>query len=73
MRSMLGDVARALAGVGAQHVDRDAARQLREPRPDRGVVAQAVQLLVGAGEDLLEGVLGGVLGSVNARVRIACT
>ena len=53
----LGDVEGRLARGGAQPVDRDAPRQLRQPRPDRAVVAQAGQLLVGAYEDLLEGVL----------------
>src|SRR5436305_781579 len=53
----LGDVEDRLARRGAQPVDRYAPRQLGEPRPDRAVVAQARELLVGACEDLLEGVL----------------
>src|SRR4051794_5837425 len=43
---------------GAQAVDAQAAGELAEPRPDGGVVAQAVEALVGAGEYVLEDVLG---------------
>ena len=62
MRS-ISATSRALSRASARSdVDRDPAGQLREPRPDRAVVAQPVELLVGAREDLLEGVLGGMLG-----------
>ena len=51
---LLGD----LAAAGAEAVDAASARQLRDPRPDRGVVAQPVELLVHLREDVLEDVLG---------------
>ena len=50
--------ARHLASAGAQAVDRDAPGQLGDPRADRVVVAQRVQVGVRPREDLLEDVLG---------------
>ena len=45
----------------AQRVDAETPRQLGEPRADRVVVAQLVELLVRAREHFLEDVLGVVL------------
>ena len=42
----------------AQPVDARPPRQLRDPRPNRAVVAQAAELLEDLGEDVLEDVLG---------------
>ena len=47
-----------LAARAPERVDAEAPRELREPGPDRAVVAEPVEVLVGAGEDLLEDVLG---------------
>src|SRR5205823_3678540 len=54
-------VCRLLAPSGPQPVDAHAPRQLCEPRADRSVVAQTREVLVRAGEDLLEYVLRIVL------------
>src|SRR6266516_1145258 len=43
-------------------VDAEPPRELGQPGLNRRVVAQAVEVLVGAREDLLEDILGGVLG-----------
>ena len=53
------DLARGIgfACTGAQTVDAQAAGQLPDPGADRAVVAEAVEVLVGPGEDLLEHVL----------------
>ena len=50
-------VAQLFARARADLVDGKPARELRDPRPDRLVVPQPVEMLVGAGEDLLEDVL----------------
>ena len=50
-----------LAGAGTEPVDAEPARQLAEPGPDGLVVAQLAEMLVGAGEDLLEDLLGVLL------------
>src|SRR5207244_4279114 len=42
---------------GPQAVDRESPRHLREPRLDRAVVPQTIEVLVRPGEDLLEHVL----------------
>jgi 3-oxoacyl-[acyl-carrier protein] reductase len=56
-----GLLAGALARTGPQRVHAQPASELRQPRTDRLVVAQLVQMLIGAGEDLLEDVLSVVL------------
>ena len=52
---------RGLPGRRAQPVDAEPPRQLAEPGADCLVVAELVQPLVGAREDLLEHVLGVVV------------
>ena len=52
---------RLLARAGAEPVDASVSRQLGEPGSDRGVVAQRVEPLERAGEDVLKDVLGVVL------------
>ena len=61
----LGDLARLLARAGANRVEAEPPRQLGEPGPDRGVVAELRQVLVRAGEHLLEHVLGVRLGQAE--------
>ena len=60
---------RLLAAPSAQPVDARAPRQLGEPRPDRLVVPQLGEMLVDAGEDLLEDVLGVVLATAGSPAR----
>jgi hypothetical protein len=68
-------LARLLPGAGAKPVDAGVPGQLREPRPDRGVVAEGVEPLVRPGEHVLKDVLGVVLGQPEGadgdRVHIA--
>src|SRR5439155_6349665 len=56
---------RSLACGRAELVDAEPAGQLAQPRPDRVVVPQLLELLVGPGEDLLEHVLGVVVGEAK--------
>ena len=66
---------RLLAAAGAQPIDREPAGQLADPRPDRLVVAQPSQMLVGTSEHLLKDVLGVVVaeseGLTRDRVHVA--
>ena len=59
---LLRFLGRLLPPAGPQLVDAQAPGERPDPGPHGGVVAQLVQALVGAGEDLLEDVLGVVLG-----------
>ncbi len=61
----LGDLARLLARSGTHRVQAEPPRQLRQPGTDRGVVPQLRQVLVRAGEDLLEHILGVGLGQAK--------
>ena len=57
----LGLLLELLARRGAQMVDAEPACELGQPGLNGRVVAEPVEVLVGAGEDLLEDVLGRVL------------
>ena len=61
----LGDLARLLACAGADRVQAQPSRQLGQPGPDRRVVPKLRQVLVRAGEDLLEDVLRVGLGEAK--------
>src|SRR5215510_2367331 len=63
---LFGLVSCLFSRAGAKAVDADASGELGEPGLDRLVVAKRVEPLVDLGEDLLEDVLGVVLGEPKA-------